>query len=245
MTTDTGAQDRAGDRAAGSPSAAWPRAPACWRRAWPRCWCVLTTDAVADSAALDAALRAATRATFDRIDSDGCMSTNDTVLLLASGASGRRARTRRVAERRGRPRSARDLAGQLIADAEGATKEIAIEVVSAASEDDARRGGPLRRPQQPAQVRAASARTPTGAGCWPPVGTDRRGTSSRTGGRGHQRRLGLPRAVRPARTGTCVDLAGAGRARSPSTCTPGRESATIWTNDLTAAYVHENSAYST
>ena len=50
--------------------------------------CVLTTDAVADSAVLDAALRAAVRTTFDRLDADGCMSTNDTVVLLASGASG-------------------------------------------------------------------------------------------------------------------------------------------------------------
>ena len=50
--------------------------------------CVLTTDAVAEPATLDAALRAATGSTFDRVDSDGCMSTNDTVLLLASGASG-------------------------------------------------------------------------------------------------------------------------------------------------------------
>ena len=49
---------------------------------------VLTTDAVATAAELDEALRAATRVTFDRVDSDGCMSTNDTVLLLASGASG-------------------------------------------------------------------------------------------------------------------------------------------------------------
>ena len=48
---------------------------------------MLTTDAVADNEALDAALREATRLTFDRIDADGCMSTNDTVLLLASGAS--------------------------------------------------------------------------------------------------------------------------------------------------------------
>src|SRR5690606_33131416 len=50
--------------------------------------CVLTTDAVVDAATADAALRAATRTTFDRVDSDGCMSTNDTVILLASGASG-------------------------------------------------------------------------------------------------------------------------------------------------------------
>src|SRR5207302_2344231 len=52
--------------------------------------CVLTTDAVADAATLGTALREATRVTFDRLDTDGCMSTNDTVLLLASGAAGAR-----------------------------------------------------------------------------------------------------------------------------------------------------------
>src|SRR5687767_15452523 len=49
---------------------------------------VVTTDAVADAATLDAVLREATRTTLERVDSDGCLSTNDTVLLLASGASG-------------------------------------------------------------------------------------------------------------------------------------------------------------
>ena len=64
--------------------------------------CVITTDADGRAAALDAALREATRTTFDRLDTDGCMSTNDTVLLLASGASGR-CRTRPSS----RPSSAR------------------------------------------------------------------------------------------------------------------------------------------
>src|SRR6185312_2830906 len=90
--------------------------------------CVLTTDADLGPAALDAALRAATRVTFDRLDSDGCMSTNDTVLLLASGAAGARP-------------APRDLTRQLQADAEGAGKAIAIEVVGAASEDDALAAG--------------------------------------------------------------------------------------------------------
>ena len=49
---------------------------------------VITTDAVVPAAELDAALRASTRVSFDRLDSDGCMSTNDTVTVLASGASG-------------------------------------------------------------------------------------------------------------------------------------------------------------
>jgi glutamate N-acetyltransferase / amino-acid N-acetyltransferase len=97
--------------------------------------CVLTTDAVATPGDLDRALRAATAVTFDRIDSDGCMSTNDTVLLLASGASGRALPAERLDAlvRQG----CADLAAQLIADAEGASKEITIEVRGAADETDA------------------------------------------------------------------------------------------------------------
>ena len=60
---------------------------------------VVTTDAVVEPGDLDGVLRAATATTFDRIDSDGCMSTNDTVVLLASGASGRRGRPRRRSPR--------------------------------------------------------------------------------------------------------------------------------------------------
>jgi glutamate N-acetyltransferase/amino-acid N-acetyltransferase len=97
--------------------------------------CVLTTDAAVDPSTVDTSLRAATRTTFDRIDGDGCMSTNDTVLLLANGASGVQPRPADfaaiVAE------VCADLARQLMADAEGATKEVTIEVDSAASEDDA------------------------------------------------------------------------------------------------------------
>ena len=95
----------------------------------------LTTDADADSAALDAALRAATRVSFDRLDSDGAMSTNDTVLLLASGASGV---TPTAAELTAAvTRACTELARALLSDAEGATKEIAVEVLHAATEDDA------------------------------------------------------------------------------------------------------------
>ena len=60
---------------------------------------VLTTDAALDAPALDAALRAAVRVSFDRLDIDGSMSTNDTVLLLASGAAGDRPRPDRVRRR--------------------------------------------------------------------------------------------------------------------------------------------------
>jgi len=97
--------------------------------------CVLTTDADLPAAELDAALRSATAVTFDRLDTDGCMSTNDTVLLLASGAAG-------VTPDRGEfattvTEVCADLARQLQLDAEGAEKMITIEVVGAASEADA------------------------------------------------------------------------------------------------------------
>ena len=97
--------------------------------------CVLTTDADLTPEELGRALREATAVTFDRLDTDGCMSTNDTVLLLASGATGvkpdRKDFTRALTE------VCADLARQLQLDAEGASKMIAIEVIGAASEGDA------------------------------------------------------------------------------------------------------------
>jgi len=101
--------------------------------------CVLTTDADLAPAALDAALRAASTVTFGRLDTDGCMSTNDTVLLLASGAAGARPAPDDFA--RVLTEVCTDLARQLQADAEGASKAIAIEVVGAASEQDALAAG--------------------------------------------------------------------------------------------------------
>ncbi|MBW0089827.1 bifunctional glutamate N-acetyltransferase/amino-acid acetyltransferase ArgJ [Pseudonocardia sp. KRD-184] len=96
---------------------------------------VLTTDALLDAPELDAALRAAVRVSFDRLDVDGSMSTNDTVLLLSSGASGVRPDpaefTAAVTD------VCRDLARQMQADAEGVTKRITVRVTGAASEDEA------------------------------------------------------------------------------------------------------------
>ena len=96
---------------------------------------VLTTDADLPAGELDTALRGAVRTTFDRLDTDGCMSTNDTVLLLASGASG----VRPDADEFGTLVASvcASLAMQMQQDAEGASKAIAIEVIGAASEDDA------------------------------------------------------------------------------------------------------------
>jgi len=96
---------------------------------------VLTTDAVVDSPVLDEALRAAVRVSFDRLDVDGCMSTNDTVLVLASGASGVAADP--VVFTEALAAVCRDLALQMQADAEGVTKRITVRVTGAATEDDA------------------------------------------------------------------------------------------------------------
>ena len=96
---------------------------------------VLTTDAVVDQDLLHDQLASACTRSFDRIDSDGCMSTNDTVILMSSGASG--VRPTATDFQGALNEVCHDLARQLIADAEGAAHTIAIEVRHAASEDDA------------------------------------------------------------------------------------------------------------
>ncbi|MDT0350000.1 bifunctional glutamate N-acetyltransferase/amino-acid acetyltransferase ArgJ [Pseudonocardia charpentierae] len=96
---------------------------------------VLTTDAVVDAPVLDEALRAAVRVSFDRLDVDGSMSTNDTVLVLASGASG--VAVDPSAFTTALTALCRDLAQQMQADAEGVTKRITVRVTGAATEDDA------------------------------------------------------------------------------------------------------------
>ena len=177
---------------------------------------VLTTDAVVDAArtwTLRCARPPAT--TFDRIDSDGCMSTNDTVLLLASGASGVTPDPARV--RRGRHATVcAALARQLIGDAEGATKDIRgrrRERRHRGRRRDRRPGG---RPQQPAQVRDPRGGPQLGPH---PVGCrhDRRRVRARRGRRGDQwcaaSAATVPRSATAARS-TCP----AARSRSPSTC---------------------------
>jgi glutamate N-acetyltransferase/amino-acid N-acetyltransferase len=177
---------------------------------------------------------------FDRIDSDACMSTNDTVVVLASGASG-------VTVDRGVLTEAltavcSDLARQLIADAEGAAHDVAIEVAGAASVDDA------------LEVARAVARNnlfkcaifgndPNWGRVLAAVGTTRAAFEPaaldvtmngvqvcRSGGVGEDRAL--------------VDLTGR-EVHVLVDLHAGAESATVWTNDLTHDYVHENSAYST
>lgn len=201
---------------------------------------VLTTDAVAEPESLGAIIRAATRVTFDRIDSDGCMSTNDTVLLMASGASG----TRPSLESLGDAVTAvcADLARQLIHDAEGASKDIRIDVVQAATEDDAvevaravSRSNLLKcaiHGEDPNWGRVLSAIGTTSATFEPGrVDVAINGVwVCRAGGVGDDRSL--------------VDLSGRDAVITID-LGAGDACATLWTNDLTADYVHENSAYAT
>ncbi|GAA3240349.1 bifunctional glutamate N-acetyltransferase/amino-acid acetyltransferase ArgJ [Actinocorallia longicatena] len=200
---------------------------------------VITTDADLDAAALDRALRAATSVSFDRLDADGCMSTNDTVILMASGATGitpaEQEFTTVLTE------VCNDLTRQLLVDAEGASKAITIEVVGAASVRDAvvvgksiARNNLLKcalHGEDPNWGRVLSAVGTTDAvfdadslnvainGIW----------VCRGGSNGEDR---SKVDLRPRDIAITVDLAA------------GNHSATVWTTDLTAEYVHENSAYS-
>ncbi|MFC3999708.1 bifunctional glutamate N-acetyltransferase/amino-acid acetyltransferase ArgJ [Nocardiopsis sediminis] len=201
---------------------------------------VITTDADLTSEQCDRLLRAATARTFERVDSDGCLSTNDTVVLMAGGASGVT------------PDEAEfgllltevcaDLARQLVADAEGASKSIAIEVVGAADEDDAvevaravARNSLFKCAmygQDPNWGRVLAAVGTTSAAFEPDdlnvaingVWICRRGA------------VGDDRSkvdLAPREVTVTVDLSA------------GSAAATVWTTDLTVEYVHENSAYST
>ncbi len=201
---------------------------------------VLTTDAVAGADGLEAALRAATAGTFDRIDSDGCMSTNDTVLLMASGGSGVQPSAGQLAA--AVTEACARLARMLVADAEGASKEVAVRVSGAADEDDAvevgravARSNLLKcalHGEDPNWGRVLAAVGTTAAAFEPgDLAVAVNGVwVCRDGAAGEDRSL--------------VDLSGREVAIHVH-LGAGDATATIWTNDLTADYVHENSAYST
>lgn len=200
---------------------------------------VITTDAILDAAAVDAHLRAATRVSFDRLDSDGCMSTNDQVSLLVSGASG--VAPDPDAFRHGLIDVCTNLAVQLQADAEGASHEITIQVVGAASEDDAVEVG--RSVARNNLFKAAIfGNDPNWGRVLAAIGTTQAAFD--------------PYAVDVSFNGVRLCSAGApDRPRAEVDLTPratdvlidlkeGDASATIYSNDLTHEYVHENSAYS-
>ena len=202
--------------------------------------CVLTTDADLEPGQLDAALRTATAATFDRLDTDGCMSTNDTVLLMASGASG--VKPDKTEFTLALTEVCADLARQLQLDAEGANKMITIEVVGAASEADAVTAGRAVARNNLLKC-AIGGEDPNWGRVLSAVGTtdavfqpDRLNVAingiwvCRHGAPGDER---AKVDLKPKDVTITVDLSA------------GPHSAIILTTDLTAAYVHENSAYST
>jgi glutamate N-acetyltransferase/amino-acid N-acetyltransferase len=201
--------------------------------------CVLTTDAVADPAALDTALRRATALTFDRLDIDGSSSTNDTVLLLASGASEIRPSQQHLDD--AVLRVCEDLCAQLQADAEGVTKRVAVTVTGAPSDDDAVNAARLVARDSLVKT-ALFGSDPNWGRVLAAVGM-------------------VPFAIDPNRISVsfngspvCVDGAGAPGAREVDLSGPdievtialnlGAGEATIRTTDLSHAYVEENSAYS-
>jgi glutamate N-acetyltransferase/amino-acid N-acetyltransferase len=200
---------------------------------------VLTTDAALTSEELDRALRAATRVTFDRLDSDGCMSTNDTVSIMASGASGIEPGLAEFTE--ALTHACKDLALQLLSDAEGSSHDIAIEVVNAANEDDAVEvGRSVARNNlfkaaiygnDPNWGRILAAVGVTKA-AFDPYNIDVFINGVRVSSKGQ-----------PDQSRDLVDLAPR-LVEIQISLNAGDAAATVWTNDLTHEYVEENSAYS-
>ena len=204
--------------------------------------CVLTTDADVSARDLDAALRAATSATFDRLDTDGCRSTNDAVYLLASGASGVRpdlaSFTRVLTD------VCSILATQLVDDAEGATKRIAVTVENAATEADAldaaravARSALLKcavHGEDPNWGRVVAA-VGTSSATFDPdaLGVRINGVELCRNGAAYGDVDAARVAMRTREIAIVVSLGA------------GDETALVVTTDLTAAYVHENSAYPT
>ncbi|EFQ83923.1 glutamate N-acetyltransferase/amino-acid acetyltransferase [Aeromicrobium marinum DSM 15272] len=200
---------------------------------------VVTTDADLDAATADAALRAATARTFDRLDSDGCQSTNDTVLLMASGASGVTPDPESFTD--ALTTVCHDLAMQLLADAEGADHEIAITVVGAATEDDALEVGRAVARSNLFKC-AIFGKDPNWGRILASVGTTRAAFDPADLDVALND-VWVCRSSGPGESPDTIDL----EARAVSVTIDlksGDRSGTIWTNDLTQAYVHENSAYS-
>jgi glutamate N-acetyltransferase/amino-acid N-acetyltransferase len=201
---------------------------------------VLTTDAVVPPEVLQPALKTATSVSFERVDSDGCLSTNDTVLVMANGASGVTPSVEEFTE--ALTAACTDLAMQLLADAEGSTKDIAITVRNAASVEDALTAGRACARNNLLKT-ALFGNDPNWGRVLAAIGTTDAAfeadkvdvsingiTVCRGGG------IGDPREG--------VDLTGR-EVTIDVDLKAGTEQATIWTNDLSIAYVHENSAYST
>ena len=204
--------------------------------------CVITTDAVVAPGMAQTALEAAVKHTLNRLDSDGCMSTNDTVVLLASGASGVEPSPGELREIL--TQACHEIAQQLLTDAEGAAHDIAI-TVQGATTDDAAEAVARAVARSNLFKAAIFGKDPNWGRVIAAVGT-------------------VPAEVAPFDAGkldvwingihVCKE-AGVGEARELVDLEPravdvlidlhaGDSAATVWTNDLTHDYVHENSAYS-
>ncbi|MDN4477024.1 bifunctional glutamate N-acetyltransferase/amino-acid acetyltransferase ArgJ [Demequina sp. SYSU T00039] len=204
--------------------------------------CVITTDASVSAERADAALRAATRVTFDRVDSDGCMSTNDTVILLASGATG-------IVPAPGELEEAltevcATLARGLVADAEGASHDVAVTVAGATTEAAAE--AVARAITRSNLFKAAIfgndpnwGRIISAAGTVPEEVAPFDAANLDVTVNGVQ----VCRASGVGEDRSLVDLSGR-EVLITLDLNAGDASATVWTNDLTHDYVHENSAYS-
>ena len=203
--------------------------------------CVITTDAVVSAGQMQAALAVATDRSFNRIDVDGCMSTNDTVLLLASGASGIEPdmdEFNTLVQK-----ACASLARQIVGDGEGASHDIRITVTGATTEDAALACGRAVAASNLLKC-AISGNDPNWGRIVSSLGT-------------------VPAEVAPYdSTAVTVDVngvricenGGAGRDRSEVDMTPrevhididlhaGDAEATVWTDDLTNDYVHINADY--
>ena len=205
--------------------------------------CVITTDAKVSAPTAQAALASAVATTLNRLDSDGCMSTNDTVLLLASGASGIEPTGSEFAE--ALTQACHEIAQQLLTDAEGATHDIAITVTNATTEGAAEavaravarsnlfKAAIFGKDPNWGRIIAAVGTVPEDVAPFDALALDVwvNGVHvCKASGVGEPRELVdlEPRAV-----DILIDLHA------------GHANATVWTNDLTHDYVHENSAYST
>ena len=201
---------------------------------------VLTTDAAVPAEVLQPALQRASGVSFERVDSDGCLSTNDTVIVMANGASGVTPSAEEFTD--ALTAACTDLAMRLLADAEGSTKDIAITVRNAATVEDALTAGRACARNNLLKT-ALFGNDPNWGRVLAAIGTTDaafesdqvdvsiNGVTVCRGGSIGDPRDGVDLTGRQITIG--VDLKAGG------------EQATIWTNDLSIAYVHENSAYST
>jgi glutamate N-acetyltransferase/amino-acid N-acetyltransferase len=201
---------------------------------------VVMTDAEVDPSEAEAAFARATELTYNRIDSDGCTSTNDTVLFMSSGASGVKLSGTKLQD--ALIEVCGSLSAQLIADAEGASKTVSIKVVNAATEEDAVSVGRANARNNllkcaifggdPNWGRVLAA-TGTADAIFDPLNIDVKLNG-----------IQVCKASAPHEERNLVKFDNR-LVEIEINLNAGSQSATILTNDLTHDYVHENSAYAT